>query len=90
MRTNRSFSRGRLSLLAAVAILFTGCTVQEQKMPDLAGPSELGLGMSLTAAPEFHDYGEDVRLEREADGGTTLEAAGQRRYAERQRSHHRH
>ena len=38
---------------AAIAVLSSGCTVQEQEMPGLAGPSELGLGMSLTAAPEF-------------------------------------
>ena len=53
MITNRFFSRGRLPVIAAIAVLFSGCTVQEQEMPGLAGPSELGLGMSLTAAPEF-------------------------------------
>jgi PKD repeat protein len=50
---NRLFSERRLSALALTAILLSGCTVGEQKLPDLAGPSELGLGMSLTARPEF-------------------------------------
>jgi PKD repeat protein len=36
-----------------MAVLLSGCSVQEQPMPGLSGPSELGLGMSLTAAPEF-------------------------------------
>ena len=53
MSTNRLLSRGRLPLVAVIAVVLSGCTVQEQNIPGLAGPSELGLGMSLTAAPEF-------------------------------------
>jgi hypothetical protein len=53
MSTNRFLSRGRLSVIAVIVGLISGCTVQEQRLPGLAGPSELGLGMSLTAAPEF-------------------------------------
>jgi hypothetical protein len=53
MSTNRFLSRGRLPVIALVVVMMSGCTVQEQRMPDLAGPSELGLGMSIAAAPEF-------------------------------------
>jgi PKD repeat protein len=52
MSTIQFFSRGRLPVLAMTAALFAGCTLQEQKTPGLTGPSELGLGMSLTASPE--------------------------------------
>lgn len=53
MMTNRLFSRGRFALIALLAVVWSGCTVQEQGLPALSGPSELGLGMSITAAPEF-------------------------------------
>jgi PKD repeat protein len=53
MSTNRLLSLGRLPLAAVIAVVLSGCAVQEQKVPGLAGPSELGLGMSLTAAPEI-------------------------------------
>jgi PKD repeat protein len=38
--------------IGLVAMLTTGCAVQEQPAPSLAGPSELGLGLSVTALPE--------------------------------------
>ena len=53
MSTIRILSRGRLPLVAAIAVLLSACTVKEQDLPGLAGPSELGLGMSATAAPEL-------------------------------------
>jgi hypothetical protein len=53
MSTNRLFADRRLSVIALTVVLLSGCTVGEQKLPDLAGPSELGLGMSLTATPEL-------------------------------------
>jgi chitodextrinase len=53
MSTNRLFSDRRLSVIALTVLLVSGCTVGEQKLPELAGPSELGLGMSLTARPEI-------------------------------------
>jgi PKD repeat protein len=52
MSTIQLFSRGRLPVIALTAALFAGCSVQEQETPGLTGPSELGLGMSLTASPE--------------------------------------
>jgi PKD repeat protein len=38
--------------IGLIAVLTTGCAVQEQSAPPLAGPSELGLGLSVTALPE--------------------------------------
>jgi hypothetical protein len=51
--TNRLYVRGRLPLVAAIAVLFSGCTVQEVNTPTPVGISEQGVGMSLTASPEF-------------------------------------
>jgi PKD domain len=53
MSTNHFLSRGRLPLIAAITVLLSSCAVQEQPLPGLSGPSELGLGMSIAAAPEF-------------------------------------
>jgi PKD repeat protein len=53
MSTQRFLVRGRLPLLAAMAVLLSGCSVQEQRLPGLAGPSELGLGMAISATPEI-------------------------------------
>ena len=52
MSTNRLLSRGRLPLVALLAVMLSGCTVQEQRTPGLAGPSELGLALSVVAQPE--------------------------------------
>lgn len=55
MSTNRFLSRGRLPVVAAIVVLMTsaGCAVQEQNAPPLSGPSELGLSVQISAAPEF-------------------------------------
>ena len=53
MSTNRLLSRGRLPVIAAIAVLLSGCAVQEQSFPGSSGPSELGLSLSVTAAPEI-------------------------------------
>jgi hypothetical protein len=53
MMTTNLRSRGPLPVIALALVLFSGCTVQEQSIPtSLSGPSELGLGLSLTATPE--------------------------------------
>ena len=36
-----------------MAVLVAACTVQEQTAPALSGPSELGLALSVVAAPEI-------------------------------------
>jgi PKD repeat protein len=38
--------------IGLIAVLTTGCAVQEQSAPPLAGPSELGLALTVTALPE--------------------------------------
>jgi PKD repeat protein len=44
----------RISLaLGLMAVLSSGCTLQEQPTPDLSGPSELGLSLSVVAQPEI-------------------------------------
>jgi len=53
MSTNRLFSLGWLPVSAAVAVLLTGCTTQEVNTPTPVGVSEQGVGMLLTASPEF-------------------------------------
>jgi hypothetical protein len=53
MSTNRLFSLGRLSTLVAAAVLISGCTVSEVNRPTPVGVSELGIGVSLFAEPEF-------------------------------------
>jgi PKD repeat protein len=40
------------SSLVALALIASACTVQDTKIPDLAGPSELGLRVSLQAVPD--------------------------------------
>lgn len=52
MSTNRFLSRGRLPVSALIVVLMAGCTVQEQRTPELSGPSELGLSLALVAQPE--------------------------------------
>ena len=52
MSTNRLFSDRRLSVIALTVVLLSGCTVQEQSIPGLAGPSELGLALTMAAQPE--------------------------------------
>ncbi len=48
----RNYSH-RISLaVGLMAALASGCTVQEQPTPDLSGPSELGLALSVVAQPE--------------------------------------
>lgn len=42
----------RLSLLAACALAWTGCTVKSQETPELSGPSEFALSFSLSATPD--------------------------------------
>ena len=51
MSTNRLLGDRRLSVLA-LTVLLSGCTVQEQSTPGLAGPSELGLALTMAAQPE--------------------------------------
>jgi hypothetical protein len=53
MSTNRLFSRRRLSVIPAIVVLMSGCTVHEVSTPTPVGVSELGIGMSITASPEF-------------------------------------
>jgi PKD repeat protein len=49
----RNYSR-RISLAAGLmAVLASGCTVDKQETPVLSGPSELGLSLSVVAAPEI-------------------------------------
>ena len=43
----------RISLAVGLtAVLASGCTIQEQTAPELSGPSELGLAMTIAAQPE--------------------------------------
>ena len=54
MRISLRYLSHRLSLaVGLMAVLASGCTVQEQPTPDLAGPSELGLSLSVVAQPEI-------------------------------------
>ena len=44
----------RISLaVGLMAVLASGCTLQEQPTPELSGPSELGLALSVVAQPEI-------------------------------------
>ena len=47
----------RPAAVAAAAALLAGCTMKKQEAPPLAGPSELGTSITLTATPDviFHD-----------------------------------
>jgi PKD repeat protein len=42
----------QLALVAAVTLAFTGCTMHEQETPALSGPSEFGLALAITIAPD--------------------------------------
>jgi PKD repeat protein len=46
------FSRGRLPIVVLIVGVLSGCSVQKQTVPGLTGPSELGLGLEISAAPE--------------------------------------
>jgi len=43
----------RFALLLVAAAAFTGCTLSETKTPPLAGPSEMGLSLTLQASPDI-------------------------------------
>jgi PKD repeat protein len=45
-------SRSRTLLVLALAAAVAGCTVKKTEQPDLSGPSELGLSLSLAANPD--------------------------------------
>jgi hypothetical protein len=40
-------------MVAAVLAVTTSCAIENQSAPALAGPSEYGLGMSVTASPDL-------------------------------------
>jgi PKD repeat protein len=52
MNMLRLVTFARLSALGLIATMAFGCTVGEQSAPDITGPSELGLTVSLSAQPE--------------------------------------
>jgi PKD repeat protein len=52
MSTYSLLSRGRLPIVVLIVGLLSGCSVQKQTVPGLTGPSELGLGLQVTASPE--------------------------------------
>ena len=49
--TNTSF-RGALAAAALIAVTIAGCTMKKQEAPDLTGPSEYGLSLTLSAVPD--------------------------------------
>jgi len=52
MSTLRIHLARRVAILFAAVAGMSGCTVQKQSAPGLAGPSELGLSIELTATPD--------------------------------------
>lgn len=51
-RNSVSAARRRAALLGAV-LLLGACTLDKQRIPDLAGPSELSISFQMTAAPDI-------------------------------------
>jgi hypothetical protein len=60
----------RQSLSAAGLVLLCGCSLTEQRAPPLAGPSEIGLSLALTATPDAveQDGVSEVQVEVVARG----------------------
>jgi len=48
----RHFSRAALLVSIAAAMLATGCTLDKQDAPALAGPSGYALSVTMTATPD--------------------------------------
>jgi PKD repeat protein len=49
----RNYSHRTSLAVGLMAVLVSGCTVQKQVPPDLTGPSELGLALTVVAQPEI-------------------------------------
>ena len=49
--TTRTRTRRYIAVIIALAVGAAGCSIEEQSIPPLSGPSELGMSIALTATP---------------------------------------